>query len=158
MMFKLFKRLLDNDNAQVEAAKFRQQVIAIDEAFIEAIPVKDIGEPVISLAKSILETEDWSLDVDRVSVYSKVIYIKNNNNRNLTVVFTRYGMGADQTFCKATWMTEDEQSFMVGVLENFYVVLCKREQQREKVLNAHSREMFMRELVEGYCQLELQLN
>lgn len=76
-----------------------------------------IGEPVVSLVNSLRGLEDWDMEHD-YSLYSHTVVYKHREHLHLTVrfCFSHYPrIEPSRWECSETWMTKDEQEYMVGV-------------------------------------------
>lgn len=122
-----------------------------------------VGEPVLTLAKSILETEDWEYGFDERSSISRssiVSSIRHKTNGKLFVLFSKtltYDIKWEYE-CLADWMTWAERRYMLGVRDEFEEVIAARSEAKRVERNKATRDIFMRELVDHHGQLELQLN
>lgn len=119
-----------------------------------------VGEPVISLAKSILETEDWEAQ-HRFSLNSSRYYVNLvKSGTSLSIPFQarlNWEIKWD-TDCEAEWMTSEERRYIEGVYAEWEKLEAKRAEARKVASNAATRERFMRELVDHHGQLELKLS
>jgi hypothetical protein len=172
MMFgmKLLSKLFLEDKPHPKGDELYgcyEGLLVAEEASDSEPPKKDIGEPVLSLAKSILETEDWELRHD-LTPYPGMNWFSLVKG-NLTVAFKTSGevkftdrvvgvVRTTITTCLASWMTQDEQVYMAEVFREWQRLEEKRAEERRISANVATRERFMRELVDHRGQLELELN
>jgi hypothetical protein len=138
MILKWLKNFFGEDKKPTES---------ISDMVAESLQAKNpvVGEPVISLAKSILETGEWVLE-DRSRPRSHVgIEVFTHKAKALQVVFTVYtGWDFETVYtCQAGWMTPDEKSYMVSCYLKYKErVEAEEERQRQLQLVA-DREKFM---------------
>ena len=123
----------------------------VEEAVVvvEEPKPKDISEPVTSLAKSILETEDWVLDITPADIaYDVDKLVFRNKALALDVPYMlrsyhrRWGCNTKYR-CLCDWMTEDEREFMEGVLETYIQRQQEEEGRKRQIQLAADREKFM---------------
>lgn len=123
------------------------------EEVVEVKKESVIGEPVVSMAKSILETDDW--DMENVSNamdfnYDRSRYILQHRHKAVSITLLvkaeqrerigNYGSGVDLVLPEkwtvtCDWMSEDERNYMVEVLVKY------RAMQEQKAVDAYAKEM-----------------
>jgi hypothetical protein len=110
-------------------------------------PAPVIGEPVLSLAASLLILDDWTEDVvsDR---WSYTLYTLTNVAHGLKLTYRNsFDYGDDNKMrnkrqIQGGWMTYDEQQFIADTLEKRHILLCQRVEDEADKARIEERNKF----------------
>lgn len=110
-----------------------------------------VGEPVRSLADSVLNTDDWDLDIDQAEFPHKSHFVLRHVVEELELRFSiepishRMSRSAYEVgyVCQAGWMTHDEKRFMNDVYIKFEEKQRRIAQEKRDVKMALERQRFM---------------
>lgn len=144
-MWASLKRLLESEAEQRPADE-----TPVEETKEVAKPLI-IGEPVISLAKSLLESDDWDVEVDTNQRYSVLVHFR-HKVEDLKVTYYKYQpyhglrgrLVEDNVFkCALDWLTPDEHVHMLEVYAAWRVLQTEKANRERLRQQAEQREKFM---------------
>lgn len=121
-----------------------------EEKAVEIKPSLVVGEPVRSLAASILEMKDWAVEEEDYNRYRHSENIQfRHKHKELDVKFRRnhYPFATSKPYpkiiCEADWMTQDEKEFMAETFHEYFRLVQEEADRQRQIALAAEREKFM---------------